>query len=76
VRHTLPYSDLVSLTPEEQRRMLSPDSPVEFGHRLDDQIGGQIAVGFLIAGFYEDQDPEDLLSQYVPGFIATRALKP
>jgi SAM-dependent methyltransferase len=76
VRHTLPYSDLTSLTPEEQASVLSPGAPVEFGHRLDDQIGGQISAGFLIAGFYEDCDPGDLLSQYVPGFIATRALKP
>jgi SAM-dependent methyltransferase len=76
VRHALPYSDLASLTAEEQARILSPDAPVEFGHRLDDQIGGQIAAGFLIAGLYEDVDPDDLLAQYVPGFIATRALRP
>jgi len=76
VRHSLPYSDLASLTPEEHEQILSADSPVEFGHRLDDQIGGQLAAGFVLMGFYEDSDPADLLSQFVPGFIATRAVKP
>jgi SAM-dependent methyltransferase len=76
VRHSLPYSDLTSLAPDERERILSPESPLEFGHRLDDQIGGQIEAGFLITGFYEDSDPNEILSQYVPGFIATRAVKP
>jgi SAM-dependent methyltransferase len=76
VRHALPYSDIASLTQEDRERILSPDSAIEFGHRLDDQIGGQLAAGFVIVGFYEDSDPGDLLSEFVPGFIATRALKP
>ena len=76
IKHALPYSDLADFTPDERERIQSADDPVEFGHRLDDQIGGQIAAGFLIAGFFEDSDPDDLLSRYVPGFVATRAVKP
>jgi len=75
VRHALPYSDLADLTPDECARILSADDPVEFGHRLDDQIGGQIAAGFVITGFYEDSDPDSLLSRYVPEYVATRAVK-
>jgi SAM-dependent methyltransferase len=76
VRHALPYSDLTSLDDEERQRITSPDAPIEFGHRLDDQIGGQLAAGFALTGFYEDADPDELLSQYIPGFIATCAVKP
>lgn len=50
---------------------------VEFGHSLEDQIGGQITAGFVITGFYEDVFPpdEDVLSRYIPSFAATRATK-
>jgi hypothetical protein len=30
----------------------------------------------LLAGFYEDADPDMLISKYIPTFIATRAIKP
>ncbi len=79
VKHPLPYSDLVSLSDEEKRRYLEEEEPFEFGHTLDDQIGGQLEAGFVLKGFYEDTygDGEgDLLSQFMSGFIATRAVKP
>lgn len=78
VRHKLPYSDLDSLTPEELNDHLEADYLLEFSHTLEDQIGGQIEAGFVIAGFYEDAyAPEtgDIPSQYFPTFIATRAIK-
>jgi hypothetical protein len=43
---------------------------------LADQIGGQIAAGFVLTGFYEDIDPDTIPGQYIPTFIATKALKP
>ena len=52
--------------------------PLEFSHTLDDQIGGQLAAGFLIAGFFEDRYPpqeNDLISEHMPTFFATRAIK-
>lgn len=79
VRYRLPYSDLESLAPEDLARRLAQGEPLEFGHRLEDQIGGQLAAGFVLTGLYEDTDrPEanDLLSRYLPPYIATRALKP
>ncbi len=74
-KYSLPYSDLTSLTAEEREKYLDPDSPLEFGHLLEDQIGGQIAAGFVLAGFYEDGDPDEPLSRFMPGYIATRAIK-
>ena len=78
VRHSLPYSDLESLTETERDEMLATGEPFEYSHTLDEQIGEQIAAGFLIAGFYEDSwTPEArLLSEYTPTFIATKAIKP
>ena len=69
VKHSLPYADAV-------RRA---DEPLEFGHTLEDQIGGQITAGFSITGLYEDRDLADgayALNMHMPTFIATRAVKP
>jgi SAM-dependent methyltransferase len=76
VRYSIPYSDLTSLDEEQRQKYLAEGAPLEFGHSLDDQIGGQLAAGFWLAGFYEDNDPELLLSKYIPSYIATRAIKP
>ncbi len=77
LRYASPYSDLTSLTDEERRRYVDAGEPLAFGHTLQDQIGGQTDAGLLIAGFYDDRQPEgDLLSKYLPCFHATRAVKP
>jgi SAM-dependent methyltransferase len=75
VRHSVPYSDLTSLGPEERQRWIDAGEPLEFGHTLEDQIGGQIEAGFLIAGFYEDVDPKHVLSRYIASFAATLAVR-
>ena len=76
VKHTLPYSDLKSLPDSERQRYVDREEPLVFGHTLEDLIGGQLDAGFLLAGFYEDSDPESVLSNHMPSFIATRAIKP
>jgi ubiquinone/menaquinone biosynthesis C-methylase UbiE len=78
VKYTLPYSDIESLTEEEKQAYIEQGEPFEFSHTLDEQIGGQLDAGFLIAGFYEDtyEGPEDILSKHMPTFLATRAVKP
>lgn len=77
VKYKAPYSDLTSLSEEERKRYTDKGQPLCFGHTLDDQIGGQLDAGFLIAGFYEDRHVDgDKLSAYLPTFIATRAIKP
>jgi SAM-dependent methyltransferase len=75
VRHTIPYSDLTHLTAEERRRYVDDLQPLEWGHSLDDQIGGQLDAGFVLVGFYEDVWPGQALSDYMPHYIATRARK-
>ncbi len=78
VRHSLPYSDESSLTSEELAEMIEKGDPLEYSHTLDTQIGGQIDAGFHIVGFFEDHwdGPTRVLNEYMPTFIATRALKP
>ena len=79
VKHTLPYSDVASLTEKEKQRYLREGIPFEFSHTLDELVGGQLDAGFVITGFYEDAYGEhegDALTRYMPSFIATRALKP
>lgn len=76
VRFSIPYSDLTSPDAELRQKYMDANEPLEFGHSLQDQIGGQLAAGFVLTGFYEDIAPGDLLCNYIPTFIATRALKP
>jgi SAM-dependent methyltransferase len=76
VKHKLPYSDLTSLSKAERDLLISDEQPLEFGHTLEDQIGGQLDAGFLLTGLYEDGWPGVALADYMPIFIATRAVKP
>lgn len=78
VKYALPYSDTHSLDKDEFNKMIAEKQAVEFSHTLEQQIGGQIAAGFLIAGFYEDYwtDEATPLNKYTPVFIATKAVKP
>ncbi len=79
VKYALPYSDLISLTEEERQRRMDDGFPLEFSHTLEDQIGGQLDVGFVITGFYEDsygEEEGDIVANYMHTFIATRAIKP
>lgn len=80
VRHSLPYSDLTDLADEERRKVVEERGlPLEFGHTLEDQIGGQLDAGFLLCGFYEDRyaDPvDDPISNYTASVIATWAIRP
>jgi len=79
VKHALPYSDLESYPVEQRLRRLEQGEPLEFGHTLEDQIGGQLTAGFLLTAMYEDRYPAreaDPLSAFSASFIATRAMKP
>lgn len=80
VRYAIPYADISSLSPEECRRRYQDQLlPLEFGHTLEDQIGGQLEAGLVLTGFFEDRyapDAGDPLSKYLATFIATRAIRP
>lgn len=75
VRHRIPYSDLEQLPKEQLEARIANKKALEFGHSLQDQIGGQIDAGFMINGFYEDSSGGDLLDPYIFTCIATRAIK-
>jgi SAM-dependent methyltransferase len=74
VAHSIPYSDLDRRT--DSKAQCDRDDPLCFGHSLTDQIAGQISAGFAITGFYEDRyDDDDLISQYIDSFVATKSTK-
>jgi SAM-dependent methyltransferase len=76
VRHRIPYSDLTSISAEERAALEADLQPYEFGHTLEDQIGGQLDAGLVVVGFYEDVWPGTPLNEYLATYIATRAVKP
>ena len=76
IGNKMPYSDLEQLKKEKLKELIDNKEPLEFVHTLTQQIGGQIAAGFLIAGFFEDSwGGRELLDKYTDCFIATRAVK-
>jgi len=76
VRYALPYSHLESL-PEAKRQIIATHGwPLEWSHSLNDQVGGQLDAGFMLTGLYEDRATDELLGQFMPTYIATRAVKP
>jgi ubiquinone/menaquinone biosynthesis C-methylase UbiE len=75
LRYAIPYSDLEAFSEEELLAYIEEGTPLEFGHTLTDQIGGQTDAGFAIIGFYEDICPDSPISKYHPTYIATRAIK-
>jgi len=78
IRYRLPYSDEADLPEEERLARMARGEPLEFSHSLTDLIGGQIEAGFILTHFFEDWgiDEADLLKEYLPECIATRAVKP
>src|SRR5580700_4673908 len=74
VSHTLPFSTL-DLT-EAERLRIDGDGPIEYSHSLTDQIGGQLAAGFILTHLVEAPHHAGVTARYMPGYIATRAIKP
>lgn len=75
VRHTLPYSDLTHLS-EEERARFGESEPLEYSHSMGEQIGRQLVAGFHLVGFEEARHHAGITRQYMPGYFATRAMKP
>jgi len=75
VVYSLPYSDTESLSERERIALHGENSPLEFSHTLESQIGGQLEAGFVLVGFYEDYRSSDPLADYMPSYCATRARK-
>jgi SAM-dependent methyltransferase len=74
VRHRLPFSSLD--LPAAERLQHYGDGPVEYSHSLTGQIGGQLAAGFTLTHLVEAPHHDDPTARYMPGYIATRAIRP
>ncbi len=74
VRHPLPFSSLD--LPDAERARAYGDGPIEYSHTLTEQIGGQFAAGFVLTHLAEAPHHADATARYMPGYFATRAVKP
>lgn len=74
VRHQLPFSSLD--LPQAERAQYYADGPIEFSHSLTGQIGGQLTAGFTLTHLVEAPHHADATARYMPGYFATRAVKP
>ncbi len=73
-RHRMPYSDL-DLPDAEREAVLAQDPVLCFGHTLTDQIGGQLAAGFMLTDMFEDDfEQRDAVGKLMDCYIATRAI--
>lgn len=77
VEFSLPYSN-IDAGEKHKQETIGKGEPIQFSHTLDSQIGGQLAAGFAINGFYEDEwtDEDMLLNPYMSTSMATLAVKP
>ena len=74
VRHPLPFSTL-DLS-DAERTQAYGDGAIEYSHSLTEQIGGQLAAGFALTHLAEAPHHADATARYMPGYFATRAIKP
>ena len=71
-----PFSDLHSLPKAKLEKLKEENEPLVFGHSLSDQIGGQLDAGFTLTAMFEDTwDVENVMNDFMPSFIGTRAVK-
>lgn len=70
----LPFDPLSD--PAVYEQCMRADSGLQFSHTLEEQIRGQLQVGFRLADCYEDTNGTGRLHEYgVPTFWATYAIK-
>jgi SAM-dependent methyltransferase len=77
VKHSLPFSDVDSTGEAERAWIFESGRPLEFSHTLEEQIGLQIAHGFVVTGLYEDYWGNDKIvyDKYLPSFVALKSEK-
>jgi SAM-dependent methyltransferase len=74
IKYRLPFNPLSNKTLLEA--LQKEDSGVQFSHTLEEQIRGQLKVGFTLIDLYEDTNGVGFLHEYgVPTFWATLAVK-
>src|SRR5665647_746722 len=77
VTNQLPFNPL-RMKEEEYERSVKNWNGIQFSHSLEEQIGGQLQAGFRLTHLYEDRDREgmSLIREFMPQYLATRAIKP
>jgi len=77
VRNRLPFSETSDSSKGKLQERVDEGRALMFSHSLNDQIGGQIDAGFVIAGLYEDRwsDEATRLYNFMPTSVATLAIK-
>jgi SAM-dependent methyltransferase len=79
LRYSLPFSELRDLPQDQLAAKRARGEPLEFGHSLSEQIGGQLDAGFQLIEMYEnersDAEWKGPLDRFMPAYIATRAIK-
>ena len=72
--HTMPFNPLHN---EEQRKLLEDeDCGMQFSHSVEEQIGSQLAAGFVLTHLYGDTNGEGRLEElHIETYLATRAVK-
>jgi len=73
IKNKLPFNPL-KMDIGFRKKMIDNDEGIQFSHTAEEQIGGQLKAGLLLTHLYEDTD-NSVLGQYVPLFMATRAIK-
>jgi len=74
IKYKLPFNPLNN--PELLEVLQSTDSGIQFSHTIEEQIRGQLQVGFKLLDLYEDTNGSGLLHDHgVPTFWATLAVK-
>lgn len=70
----LPYNPLKDAE-LHKRNVRNGDDDYQFSHTIEEQIGGQLKAGLVLTDLYEDTDNEGI-GEFIPNYIATRAVKP
>lgn len=71
----LPFDPLKN--PDQRKILEEQDCGIQFSHTLEEQIGSQLKVGFILKELYEDTNGEGGLHERgIPSFLATKAVKP
>lgn len=75
VVNKLPFNPL-KMEKERFEKMANDLEAIQFSHSMEEQLGGQLKAGFRLTDIYEDRDREEgTIGEYIPQFMATRAVK-
>ena len=75
IRYRLPYNPLKDEALYEES--VKNNWGIQFSHTIEEQIGGQLAAGFVLKDVYQDTNGYGKLEEYgVPTFWATKGEKP